>query len=764
MSAACGQGAGHGTGRPVLTGRESTYTTPALRLLIARASIAGRSVPEELRSYHVDVESEIGIVLRTAAPTQGAGASGTTRETGRERVMQVEQIASELSWERSGAVEQHVVGYRSRSITTTISALTVFRHPWVVPVMYGNRLQLMLNADALRSTDEPPADSSRRTGRATPMLATHPFASDRDSAYRFSGGDTIAVIHLRTRDVTLIRILVEPRDAEPRDPTLRFRGTIDMDAERAQIVRMHGQFMVAGSRRSLLKRALVPAWRSMVFTDLQNGEFDGHFWLPTTQRIETQVRSALASDFRPIVRVVSRFRGYELNGTHQELSATDSTPANAVARLARLTVAPRDTLDRFTEWYGELGAATSATARATDFDDVAPETWSSHGAPLVEWRAERVNDVFRFNRVEGAFTGAAVAWRFRDAAPGLVLGANAGWAWKEETARGALWSRLDRGAWTFTGRASRDLANTNDFRPPLDYEQSLMAMLVTADDYDYLDRTSVTFGVSRALPVGGAPTVHVEFGPTRDAAVTPDVRYGLIHLDSAFRANRAIAAFSYMRSALGIELHPEVTGDFLAPGVGVSLWYERGDGRLNWQRIEGRLTARHVAGRFTYAGRFDAAALISRDVVPQQLIEFGETEGLPGYAYKEFGGDRAALLRGAIEYQLPLLRAPIRFGRGARARFFIPGISPSLAIGAQAGWADARQASTRAALALFGTRTDTITGARLPMSRPTDGVRSTVNATLRLFGGSLGLGVAKPFGAGGSGRSWTFVFGVGQAF
>jgi hypothetical protein len=761
MSAARGQGAS--SVPPAAAASESTYTTAALRALVARVAIAGRSIPADLRSYRADVESEIGLALRTAAPSEGLGAAGATRETGRERVMQVEQIASELSWERSGAVEQHVVGYRSRSITASLSALSVFRHPWVVPVLYGNRLQLMLTTGDTRSPDDSTAMSSRGAGSAPPLVAIHPFATDRDSAYRFSGGDTVVVLRLGTRNVSLSRITVEPRAATRREATLRFRGTIDVDVERAQIVRMHGQFVVAGRHRSLAGRLLAPAWRSMVFADLQNGEFDGHYWLPTTQRIEAQVRSALASDFRPIVRVVSRFRDHDVNSVR---NGTDTATgiADAVASRVRLTFAPGDTLDRFAEWHTELGGATSADARATDFDDVAPESWRPTGAPLVEWRAERVNDVFRFNRVEGAFTGVAAALRFRDAAPALSIGANAGWAWKEETARGALWSRLGRGSWTFAGRVERALVNTNDFRPPLDYEQSLMAMLVTADDYDYLDRVRVTVGATRALPVRGAPTVHVEVGPARDAPVTADVRYGLIHLDSAFRQNRPIAPGSYLRSAIGLDLHPDVTGDFLGPGIGASVWYERGDGALSWQRIEGRVTARHTAKHVTYAGRLDVIALVSRSVLPQQVIEFGETEGLPGYAYKEFGGDRAALLRGAVEYQLPWLRAPIRIGHGARSRFFLPGLSPSLAAGVQSGWADARQASTRAALALFGTRTETLTGTRVLATRPTDGVRSTVSFTLRLFGGSFGVGVAKPLGHGTANRPWTFVIGAGQAF
>lgn len=95
---------------------------------------------------------------------------------------------------------------------------------------------------------------------------------------------------------------------------------------------------------------------------------------------------------------------------------------------------------------------------------------------------------------------------------------------------------------------------------------------------------------------------------------------------------------------------------------------------------------------------------------------------------------------------------------------YLPSISPSLALGLNAGWAEAHTASARAGLALFGTRRDTTSGQDVPATRPTDGVRSTVNATLRLFGGTLGFGVARPLDRHDVNRGWQFVFGVGQPF
>lgn len=168
---------------------------------------------------------------------------------------------------------------------------------------------------------------------------------------------------------------------------------------------------------------------------------------------------------------------------------------------------------------------------------------------------------------------------------------------------------------------------------------------------------------------------------------------------------------------MGFEFHPDVSGQFLEPGVGAGFSYERGDGELQWQRVEARLVGRHSWGPVVYRARFDGAAVLGRQLPPQRLIEFGENEGLPGYTYKEFGGDRAALLRLSAAYQLPWLNAPIRVGRW----LYLPSLSPLLSVGIQSGWAGASLAT-----------------------RPTGRIRGTVSLSLRLFGGGIGFSIAPP--------------------
>jgi hypothetical protein len=215
-----------------------------------------------------------------------------------------------------------------------------------------------------------------------------------------------------------------------------------------------------------------------------------------------------------------------------------------------------------------------------------------------------------------------------------------------------------------------------------------------------------------------------------------------------------------------LEFHPDVTAEFVRPGVGARLAYERGDLGLEWQRIEGRVTARTGWRALSLVGRVDGGMLAGKDRLPQQLFELGAFESLPGYDYKEFAGDRAAVARGYTMLALPVLRAPIRLTR----RYLLPGPTPALSAGIHAGWAEASGPAARSAIALLGSRIDPVTGAPIldpvsglpvPVSRPTDGWRATVSAGVRFFGGSVFLGVARPVDHAGP---WKGVFGIGGAF
>jgi hypothetical protein len=127
------------------------------------------------------------------------------------------------------------------------------------------------------------------------------------------------------------------------------------------------------------------------------------------------------------------------------------------------------------------------------------------------------------------------------------------------------------------------------------------------------------------------------------------------------------------------------------------------------------------------------------------MFEIGSVEGLLAYDYKQFAGNQAAIWQGEGSYALPLWRAPLRLGR-----FYFPSPAPALALGFQSGWADLSTLAARRAIIALGSRVDPATdavlrdsaGVPIPVSEPTDGVRTSVNLLVRFFGGAAGVGVA----------------------
>jgi hypothetical protein len=723
---------------------DSTYSTPAVRALVERASVQNRHVPDSLRAYVARAESELAVAARQA--------------DGVEQTFAVEQTANVVRWERGGRYEQRVVGYRSQSVGFTLSAVGMFRQAWTVPMLYGNRIALLLGQPDSTTRGDAPRRARRRRGTAT--MAVHPFAADREPVYRFSGGDTIATLHPGGREIPIVRVRVEPRPEGVTRPTTLFRGDIELDADRAHIVRMRGYFITVGRRQGAAARLVASQVEAVAYVELENGEFNQRYWLPTYQRFEAQAAVPILGDQRAILRVVTRFRGLEVNPPDTGVAERPESLGADTLRLVphRLTFAPGDSLDRYEAWTRDVGEL-AASVRADDFADVAPDTWRPTGRPLVRVRYEMASDLFHYNRVEGAFTGLGVEARFRDAAPGLAARATLGWAWGERTPRGRV--RVERrvGRWSPYVRAGRTLDVTNDFREPFDSGSTLSA-LFSVDDYDYVDRHHAVAGITRLFGRRHAVRVRVEGGVGSDRyAATRRERGPLLRSDSGFRINRGVDPGRYTIATAKIEVHPEVNAAFVTPGVGVLVQADAATGELSWHRYELRLVARRTAGPFVIAARADGGVVLGDRIPPQQLFELGENQNLPGYGYKEFAGNQAAVARGLAMLPLPLWRAPLRLGR-----WVFPSVAPMLSAGVQSGWARASNNAARESIARLGTVADPAMGrpgtvGGEPISRPTNGVKSSVDFRLRFFGGALSVGTARAIDRH---EPWRIVFGFAQ--
>lgn len=703
----------------------SNYSTDALRAFVAAAAAANR-VPLTLAGYRARVQSELSFVLHDSL--------------GREQATQIEQLASRAEWSRTGDYQVHVVGYRSQSVGAPFSALS-FVKGWTVPTLYGDRLDFGF---------EPAGSDRPRRGRRDSVRAVHPLAEPRDRYYRFSGGDTIAVLRTASGEIPIVRVHVEPAI----DTTSRagvFLGELDFDATRHALVRMRGRFLVVGRdsthRPSIFSR--LPGLVAVAYAEFVNAHFQGEYWLPTFQRTEFQAAFAGFGDSRSVFRLVSRFDGYDVRRDSAAIQ-----PDTTVLRQRRIiTFAPSDSLSRFSDWSTQLGTET-ADVSARDFDDIGPQIWRPSGRTAVRFFPRKLDEVFRYNRVEGAYTGASMSVTFRDAAPGLSLRTYGGWAWSEQAVRGGGSATLQRGGSWLTLRGERTLASTNDFVRPLEGGFTLAALLASVDDADYLDRRLA--GLSYTATLGdlnvGLATLEVRGAEDRNEIAR--LRHGPLWRSDDFRVNRAAAEGRYLLGSATLELRPDVTGDFLQPGVGARLHYEGATGELDWQRVEVMLAARRYWHQLQFAARADAGATFGGLPPPQTLFELGEAEGLRGYDYKEFGGDRAAIVRGMVAYTSPWLRGPRRIWR----HYVVPGLAPGVAVGVSGGWVEASNDVVRSVLQQWA---EVGEDGQLRVPGPTQRIRATVDARLTFLSGAVGFGVARPVDHA---APWRFVFSLGQHF
>jgi hypothetical protein len=690
--------------QPVQLPADSVYATPGVAALVGRAAAANAAPPADLTGYRARIETELSFVR--------------LEPDGRETLLQLEQLASDLFWRRDGGMLQEMIGYRSQTLGATFSGLSFFDVPWLVPTLYGERLDLVRTTGPSRS----------ETGALLHRRALHPFSARRDEVYRFAGGDTVDIIHLPDRTLHIVRVRVQARGT-PARPTLLFEGDIDLDAERLHIVRMQGRLIPSGRSRTFLDAIA----QGVLFVRFETAEYDGAYWLPREQRFEAQAVSRL-SEGRVVFRVVSRFVDVLPNDPAVARAPDPQEYPYGIIRGSENLGA----LSTFTDWQIEIGTL-SGDANARDFDDYAPAAMVPTGEPRLTFSTRHFSQLFRINLVEPVFTGAGLTYDFGNTAPGMVLRMHGGYAWNEGAVRGGgeLLHRGER--WEIGARAERQLAHTNDYTATFEPEPGVPPVF-GAEQYDYVDRY-IGGLVARTTP--GWIALRFEAARAGDRNVTRNVvplenPDSIIEPINASRLNRPGFEGDYWLGRAAIYRNPAAGGLSLQPGLGLRLAWEGAVGQLDWQRIETGASLRRMFGRFTISARGDAGIVFSDSLPPQAMFELGTVADLPGFEHKAFTGDRAALGRLGLMYTLPLFNAPIRMGS-----LWLPAPAPAPSVAIQVGWTDATD-ETLAIMQRFGWRTSA-------------GARAALDLRMRFFGGSVSIGAARPLDRDGE---WRFVWGL----
>lgn len=662
-----------------------TFDSPETEALVVRTIEQLGEVPEELRDYEARVHSTMQLSI--AADTLGVADLPAS----------VDEVVSTVRWQRRGYLQQEVIGHRMRVLVPLPYTLaTIFERPWVVPHLYGVRIYSPLGGAS----------------------AVNPFGASGPRYYQYQSGDTIR-IRLPDELLTLVAVDVRPRTSAGAESAQLLVGTFYIDIARAAVARARLGFV--GQER-LLPRTV---GQVETFLELENGLWEGHFWLPSRQRRDIIFESRLLGG-AVTARVVNRFEDLELNAGW--------LPSGEMTRLD-WALEPESVA--FRDWRAPVGDVESELA-LSDFADLRIATSAAaateQGARF-QFHYDRGQHLFRYNRVEGPFVG--IGGRILPGSPQRnrweVYGTG-GWAFAEATPRGELSFR--RGAAVapiptdgydlgveVTGY--RRLREIQPFRPTFiwDWFYTLPALLWGSDPRDYYDATGAELSaLARRQRWSGRGTIRYEqhdsvqinterflFGTSDEfeplAGITPGKLFGL----------EAGTQFALGPGAFGI-------GNSLLTRAEAEL----GRGDFSYQRLTGLLSFRYAVGPLTLAARGDGGYAWGAPP-PQKLFRFGAIEGLRGYEPNEFGGSRALLGRTRV-----LLGIPPRSARPlARAGLFlIPPLRPNLLFLAESGWATTDE-ETAPALEKLG-------------SRPTDGFRSSIGFGISIFDDAVTLERLQP--------------------
>lgn len=675
------------------------YDAPATQALVERAIEASAEIPPELADYRATVHTGMYLSL---APDSTVGG---------DLPASVDELVSEVRWNEQSYLHQTVAGHRTRILLPLPYTLaTILESPWVIPHLYGSSIYTPF--------------AGRR--------AVNPFGRSGPTYYRYAADDPVR-LRVQGELVTLVPIDVRPR-IDPEADVQLVVGTFFIDADRGAVARARFGFLRTGGD---LPRTL---GQIETFLELENGLWEGRFWLPYRQRRDIVFNSRVLGG-AVAARVVNQFQDYRIN--------EGWSPGGQRIRLIWEDVGSA----AFSEWDASIGEEASRYAM-DDFADLrlAVATAGPERGPIIaQIHYRQGGHLFRYNRVEGAFLGLGgrLVPTTTQAGRWEAYG-TAGWAFAEQAIRGEVGGRWGEAVAPSATRfvdygglvtAYRRLNAIQPFRATYAWEwiYTLPAALWGSDERDYYDATGVeAFGTASRGGLSGRLGGRLE----EQDSVSINTERFLFGVAEEFPPLASIEPGTHaaIEAGAGFATGP---GAF---GIGNSLVanadLEVGLGDFRFSRVTGLVSTRYGMGPVTIAGRVDAGHAWG-GVPPQRLFRFGALEGLRGYEQNEFGGSSAVLGRSRLLIGIPPRsnRPLARFGM-----FLIPPLRPSIVLLGETGWTTVEE-DLRDELVRLG-------------SRETGGWRSSVGAGVSILEDAFTVERLWPVGAGAEGRDARWYVGL----
>ncbi|HLB36444.1 MAG TPA: hypothetical protein VJL31_07730 [Gemmatimonadales bacterium] len=579
-----------------------TWNDSATTSLIARA--AARRASAEADTGLRDFEARAhGFVFFLGALGEGLAEPP--------KLIKADQLALEVYWKAPDRSKQRIIGWRDRRDLPT--DIQYHRdHLGIVTNGFGNRIRLG-EGDEVR--DVP-----------------HPLAPGAAQWYDYALADSLT-IEIPQRVVRVYEVLVRPK--EPAAP--RFVGTLYLDADEVQLVRMRFQF----TRSAYLDPSLED-----ITIVLENGLWEGKYWLPRRQEIEIRRHTTwLDLPARGIIRGRWEIGAYRFNVgiADQVFTGPEIAVAPAAARSAYPWPEPLDAAIAGTAGQGTLDLA---SVRAAVRDLASARVLS--GLPAAQPGAASVSDFLHMNRVEGLTPGAGGVVRAAGGAIGLRGWASYGLSDERFKGRAALQHPAPWGGVALeAGREVRDVGDDPLIAPLFN---SFAAQELGRDYGDYVLEDRARLAVRGRL---GGVRVSLSGGVERTQSLATVAR----PVTGAFRPNPPLGAGRYWVGRTRVARRPWVLPP--QPDVGFELSAEAGIGDTSrYLRVRG--VGRMEVPVGGTALRLDAwAGWGSRDLRPDRAFVWGGRGAEGCDRSRRCGGRYGAA--GGVEWRLrvPFLEIPL---------------------------------------------------------------------------------------------------------
>ena len=592
------------------------WDSPRVLRMVEDARVR-RALPYEdsaLRSYSADAQGYVYFYL--------------DREENEElTLVKVDQVALEVYWAYPGSTKQRIVGLRDESVLPNRMRYHL-DHLTVVQNEFGDRIRLG-DGDEVQSV-------------------VHPIAPGSEAIYNFRLADSLTLrLGGLPEPLRVYEIEVRPRDRSAPG----FVGSVYVDAAAADIVRMDFTF----TRSSYVDRRL-----DYIRISLENGLWEGRFWLPYEQRVELR-RQLPELDFPAgaVIRGEMQVRDYAFN--------VPLPPS--LFRGPAVTSVPRAQREAY-EFEQELFAELAEEGLAADPDlEALQEEAASligqrflEGLPPLRLDLRGASSVLRFNRTERVHAGLGLSYRFAGGAATARAGAGYSFGTEEPTAR--LGVDMDVRDWVVEVEGWWNQPRDLGYPAAAGVMNTLSSLAAAAGAEFGHDFQDIWFSRGGRIALGTDAPVFERWTPRVEAqlefARDPLSLVDGFESDPGDELNRPLAMIDRGRdarvligltrnagseSARGWDAALSLEGGSFAPDEGSAL-ADLAGGDMQYGRSLVDVHARRASVERTW--QLDArlrAGLLFGDAPAQHYFLLGGRGTVPGYDFRSYSGFGAALLQ-----------------------------------------------------------------------------------------------------------------------